>query len=283
MRRAVAAIVLVLTLPAGVCRAGGNPPARPLPGWLSGPELTGDWFGARSALQDEGIRARPSLTQVMQANVDGGVRRAATQVGRYDLELEFDLEKILGIPDAFLCPRVWGGWSEGVDAAAVSSLFGVDRVALGDRPAQLVQLYYEQSFFQKRIAIRIGKLQLFEPVRCGCDPILFDVNANAYDERLQFLNSALAANPSVPFPGTGLAFAVRDRPVRWLYYQGAVADSEPFDEGRSDFEDTSLKSTFHGEAAFFYILEAGVLPTFDSPNGPLEGAYRAGFWYDPGK
>ncbi len=282
MRRAVAAIVLVVTLPAGVCRAGGSSPARSPVGWLDEPQLTGDWLGARPALADEGLRTRLSLTQVGQYNVDGGIRRAGEYVGGYGVELEFELEKLLGIPNAFLCPRMWGGWGDGVDAAAVSTLFGVDRVALGDRPAQLVQLYYEQTFFQKRIAIRIGKLQLFEPARCGCDPILFDVNANAYDERLQFLNSAMAANPSIPFPGTGLAVAARARPVRWLYFQGAVADSEPFDEGETDFEDNSLKSAFHGEAAYFYILEAGVLPTFDSPNGPLHGAYRAGFWYDPG-
>jgi len=28
-------------------------------------------------------------------------------------------------------------------------------------------------------------------------------------------------------------------------------------------------------------LETGIVPQFDSANGPLQGAYRAGLWYDP--
>jgi porin len=54
-----------------------------------------------------------------------------------------------------------------------------------------------------------------------------------------------------------------------------VADAQAQDA------EMGFNTAFHGPDDFFSIYETGLTPRFDSANGPLQGAYRAGFWYDP--
>jgi porin len=59
------------------------------------------------------------------------------------------------------------------------------------------------------------------------------------------------------------------------YISAAAADAQ------ADIRETGFRTAFHGEDYLFYILETGVTPRLPSGNGPLQGAYRAGLWYDP--
>jgi len=49
----------------------------------------------------------------------------------------------------------------------------------------------------------------------------------------------------------------------------------------ADVRETGFNTTFNDEDYFFYIFETGITPQFGSKNGPLQGAYRIGLWYDP--
>jgi porin len=60
-----------------------------------------------------------------------------------------------------------------------------------------------------------------------------------------------------------------------LYASAALADAQ------ADLRETGFATAFGGEDYFFYIAETGITPLLDSPNGPLQGAYRIGIWYDP--
>jgi porin len=242
--------------------------------------LTGGFWGLNDSLADEGIELGLSVTNIYQQNVRGGIskhRRAGRFSGSYDLELSVDLQKLLGIEGASMYMLTEGVWSKsaGIDAASVGSAFGVNGDARERRSMDITELWYEQSFWDQTLRIRVGKIDLsggFE--HHGC-PVSFDCSSYANDENTQFLNGALINNPTIPFPDYGLSAAVHYSPSGFWYASAAVADAQ------ADTRETGFSTAFHGEDYFFYIFETGVTPQFSSANGPLDGAYRVGLWYDP--
>jgi len=170
-----------------------------------------------------------------------------------------------------------GVWSKsaGIDTTSVGSVFGVNGDARPRRSMDITELWYEHTFWDSSVSVRLGKMDLtggFE--HHGC-PVAFDCSSYANDETTQFLNNALINNPTIPFPDYGLGVAVHYNPTRLWYLSAAVADA------KADIRETGFRTTFHDEDYFFYIAETGITPKLHSARGPLQGAYRAGIWYDP--
>jgi len=243
--------------------------------------LTDGFFGLNDELADKGIEVGLGVTNIYQQNVRGGIskhRRAGRITGSYDLELEADFEKLLGIEGGRLYMLTEGVWSKsaGIDTPSIgSSAFGVNADARARRSMDVTELWYEQAFVNETVHLRIGKMDLtggFE--HHGC-PVSFDCSTYAGDETTQFLNGALVNNPTVPFSDYGLDVAIHYHPAGLWYVSAAVADAQ------ADGRETGFSTTFHDEDYFFYILETGITPQLDSANGQLQGTYRAGLWYDP--
>ncbi|MHC4623830.1 MAG: carbohydrate porin [Planctomycetota bacterium] len=279
--RVLPVIVVCLTLTNLLCAAQTFPQNLDIaPGPWRQETLTGGFWGLNDQLADRGIEVALSVTQIYQQNVHGGRsthRRAGRHSGSYDLELFGNFEKLLGIEGGSFYVHAEGVWSKsaGIDEHAVGSYFGVNGDARPRRSIDITELWYEQSFPGSALRIRLGKIDLtggFE--HRGC-PVSFDCSMYANDENTQFLNGALINNPTIPFPDYGLAVAVHYAPMQLWYLSAAMADA------RADLRETGFNTTFHGEDDFFYILETGVIPQISSENGPLQGAYRLGFWYDP--
>ena len=242
--------------------------------------LTNGFFGLNDELADSGIELGLSATQIYQQNVRGGIsthRRAGRYSGSYDLELTADLEKLLGIEGGSLYMLTEGVWSKsaGIDAPSVGSAFGVNGGARSRRSMDVTELWYQHTMFDDSLRVRIGKIDLTGGFDCHGCPVAFDCSAYANDETTQFLNNALINNPTIPFPDYGLGVAVYYNPARFWYVSAAVADAQ------ADIRETGFRTTFHDEDYFFYIFETGITPQLSSANGPLQGAYRAGLWYDP--
>lgn len=227
---------------------------------------------------DCGFEVLLSSTQIYQQNLRGGLsthRHAGRYSGIYDLEMALDLEKVKLVPGGRMYMLAEGGWSEGIDEPSVGSLFGVNFNAIGDRAMDVAQLWYEQSLAEDRVRIRAGKIDLTGTFECQGCPVSFDGNTYANDATLQFLNGALSNNPTIPFPDPGLGAIVYVEPVDGFYLSGGVADAD------ADFRETGFNTAFQGEDNYIAIFETGIIPRLPSPNGPMIGAYRVGFWYDP--
>ncbi len=231
-------------------------------------------------LSEQGIEVGLSATQIYQQNVRGGMsthRRAGRYSGSYDVELQVDFEKLLGIEGGRLYMLTEGKWSEsqGIDGPSVGSVFGVNGDGAARRSIDVTELWYEQIFPGRTLTVRFGKMDLtggFEHHNC---PVSFDCSTYAGDENTQFLNGALINNPTIPFPDYGLGIAVHYSPDDFWYVSAAVADAQ------ADVRETGFRTTFTGEDYFFYVVETGVTPVLGSENGALPGAYRVGLWYDP--
>ncbi len=240
--------------------------------------LTNNWLGLGDQLSEQGITASLSLTQIYQTNLTGGLsthRHSGRYTGSYDLEVEFDLERLFNLSGGLVYIGVEGSWSDGLDDSSIGSIFGINADAAGNRPMDVTQFYYEQALFGGALRIRVGKLDLTGGFECRGCPVAFDGNAFANDETAQFLNNALVNNPTIPMPDLGLGLVVYLQPADWFYVSAGVADAQ------ADARETGFNTAFHDEDYFFGIFETGLTPQLPSPKGPLQGAYRVGFWYDP--
>jgi porin len=240
--------------------------------------LTHDFFGLNEKIVDSGLEFSMGYTQIYQQNAHGGTsthRRAGRFTGSYDLELNGDLEKLLGIQGGSLYVLTEGSYSNGIDTPSVSSYFGVNGDAAGDRSMDVTQFWYEQSLWDEVLAIRVGKLDMSGGFECHGCRVSFDGCSYANDETSQFLNNALINNPTIPFPDYGLGAIIHYNPVDWWYASLGAADAQ------ADARETGFRTTFYNEDYFVYIFETGITPTWNSPNGPLLGAYRVGIWNDP--
>jgi porin len=245
--------------------------------WYAHDTMTGGWFGLGKSLADQGITVNLSLTQIYQENLRGGLsthRQAGRYEGSYDLELNADLEKLVGLKGGRVYAHGEGSWSDGLSPSSIGGLFNVNNDAMGNHAIELTELYYEQKVFEDRVTFRLGKLDLRGGLQCHGCPVSFDGSSFANDQKSQFLNAALCNNPTIPFPNRGLGAIVHAEPVNGWYVSAGAADAEAQDG------ETGFNTAFHGPADFFSIYETGFLPQIPSPHGPLQGAYRGGFWYE---
>ncbi|MHC4741099.1 MAG: carbohydrate porin [Planctomycetota bacterium] len=231
----------------------------------------------------EWLDASFGVTSIYQQNTRGGLstkNKRGRFAGSYDLEFGADLQKLLGFENAslYIHAEGWSSSTQGIDPVSVGSVFGVNDDAISPRAAIVItELRYGQEFLDGNLIFQIGKMDLALPGYYTDRrwPMSFDRNNYANDEAAQFFNSAMVNNPTIPFPDYGLGVSLRYRPSEWWHVSGGIADAQ------ADRRETGFNTTFNGESYFFYILEAGILPTIDSAKGPLDGAYRFGVWNDP--
>ena len=269
-----------------LCSAGrapaAEPPAeapRPL---LERDTITDNWFGLGRKLEADGIAVGLTLTQIYQVNVRGGLathRRAGRYTGSWDLELEADPAKLLRLPalaGGTLHLVAEGSWSNGIDDSSISSLFGANDDDAGNRSIDLTELWYEHELLDGKARVRAGKIDLTGGFQCRGRAASFDGNTFANDETAQFLNGALVNNPTIPFPDNGLGAMLYVEPIEGFYLSVGAADAN------ADARETGFNTVFTGEDRFLSMYEAGITPSLPSANGPLDGAYRIGFWLDSG-
>jgi porin len=263
----------------------GVPAARGFPGMLLERDaLTGDWWGTRTALEEGGIWIGVGLTQVyqLQLNSTAGLRtsrRSGRYTGRYDLEIELDLDKLVGVPGASVYAWAEGGWSSGIDESSIGSWQGVNSDAyLGNQAAQLSVMYYQQDLLEDRLRIRLGKLDSSgNAFDVNGHAVGANANAYAYDENSQFLNGGFLFDPSIPYPWYSLGASGVVVPTDWLYAYAAIVDDDPSDRGDS----STFKTAFRGPGYFFTNVETGVMTELPQYNGSgtLPGTYRFGLWH----
>jgi len=240
--------------------------------------LTDHFFGVGDKLSNAGVDVRLTAIQVYQQLLGGGAQgheHSGLYAGRDDLELNFNLEKILGLKGGRIYALNEGAWGRGIsrDSATFSNpntnFFTTDEFFVR-------QLYYEQAFGGPKddsVIFRIGKIDLTSCFSCAGCPASFDGNRYANDETSQFMNSALVNDPSIPFPAPGPGVMALVRPLDWWYLSAGVVNA------RSKVTESSFDSTFNGDNShFFSVYETGVTPQLPSACGPLPGAYRVGFW-----
>ncbi len=120
--------------------------------------LTGDWWGARDALQHHGIIPAISFLQAASENFSGGIRTNRIDWRyRLDVSLTLQTQELFGWPggSAFVDFMAHGGQNPANNlVGAVQAISAID-----ENPAtRLDQLWYQQQLFDGKLWFKLGRI-----------------------------------------------------------------------------------------------------------------------------
>lgn len=224
--------------------------------------LFGDWGGARTTWEKNGINIESIVTFDTISNVDGGLERDTANLGNYDLTFTVDTEKVGLWKGGTFFTYVLGNWGN-----APSELVGDLQVSSNIETTETLKLYeiwLEQNFWDDQVSVLLG---------------LHDYNSefDALEYAGNLLNSSFGISvdisqvgPSI-FSTTALAARLRVHPSENSYIQTAVYDGVPGDPNNEHGTHVQLDT----RDGLFYALEAGLV------GGEVQDYYKLaiGGWY----
>jgi porin len=184
--------------------------------WLERPRATGDWGGARSALEARGLWIHLDyFGEVFGGDRGEGGALTPAYRGTLDLVLAVDTRRLVQWPGGTLLAYAQQAHGHGVSPqlGAVMPLSGLEAPAF----TQLSELWYEQLAFGDRLLVRVGKQ---------------DANRDFAAPRFPgaFLHSSYGVPPTIPmpsFPAPGLGGVVHVDPTAWLSLRSGVYEGAP--------------------------------------------------------
>jgi porin len=249
--------------------------------------LFGDMWGLRPALAKYGISFALSETSEVLGNVTGGIHPAVAYDGLTQMALQLDTERAFG----------WEGGTFNVSALQIHgrNLSADNLLSLqtasgieADRSTRLWELWYQQSFFDDAMDIKVGQQSLDQE---------FMVNPNgAYLINTMF---GWATVPSYDFPGGGPAYPLsalgvraRYRPTDSITLLGGVFNGSPSPNGNmlccsgNPQMQNPSGTNFPLNGGVLVIIEAqyaypslGTM-SYANQSQPLSRVYKLGAWYN---
>ena len=235
--------------------------------WLSQDHLSGNWYGLRGQLSDQGIMIESSIVADGSKNLKGGENvHGETFRHLYDLNVTFDLEQLLGWQGAtvfldFYNQHGADGSEDTGDIQAYSNVDAPDRT-------QLAEVWIQQVLIEESLEIKFGKM---------------DSNADfAYvDNGGEFINSSAGFSPTIAlltYPETAVGVVLFSNPGENLSANFGVYDGaaqEGITTGTRGF------STWFDSSPSDLLLIGEVAVTWDDDN--LPGRIGVGGWRHTGR
>ncbi len=230
--------------------------------------LLGDWLGARTWLENQGIDVGLNYFSDTAAIVAGGQRRGIDYASQIGLTIDLDGDKLLGLPGFALHSAIVerNGRSASADFLhddldAVQQIYGGG----GDVAAHLVYLYGEQILYNGRVDLAAGWLPVAtyfasSPLYCDFMNVIFCGNP-----------SPLTVYPGMPsWPAATWGGQARVFVVPTVYVMAGLFQVNPKHGGNSGW------ALFQqGSTGLSVPLEIGWIPKFGPDH--LIGHYKFGF------
>jgi len=232
--------------------------------------LFGDWAGTRTWLEERGIT--PTVTFVMDAlgNPTGGMRQGFRQASNLNVDLRFDLQKLLGLTGGSFEISFSERFGSSLSREDIGNVFTVQQV-FGGQTYRLVDAAYQQQLLEDRVELRVGR------IAAGDDFLVSPYNyvfvQNAFDGNpvgIFFNAPGMTAYPNATWGGR-----VKVKPTERMYVMGGLYNG-----------DASIRANEHHGADWsmdgplFAIAEAGYQINGLPGDSGLLGNYKAGVWYD---
>jgi porin len=202
--------------------------------------LTGDWWGARQALADNGVLFQFDFTQLIQGNVHGGkdTTNAFRYSGALEYKLTFDTARMKLWPGGLIVLKGETKIGDNINPK-VGSLLAPNYQGLLPVPDEpgitTLSEFYIMQALSEQFVLMAGKIDATS---------LADQTAFASNQRTQFMNTGLRINPVLFYgaPYTSMAVGAVWLPTKWLQITTAVADNDP--DGGAKM--TGFNTAFHG-------------------------------------
>ena len=227
--------------------------------WWTWTRATGDWGGARAALDDTGMSFNGSAITEWSDVFSGASGPSGAFRFLVDLNLTFDLEKLLKLEggsvfaDFQTADTTSGGMFHG-------GFQPYSNIAIDGSITQLSQLWYEQWLFDRMLRLKLGKVDAntefaYIPAAGGF------INASAG------FSPAIFALPTYPNPSTSVNVFVYPT-ESWYIGAGAYDGAATIDGVQTGSRGPSTFFTDDLSDDWFFIAETGLAL---SEVGPLKG------------
>ncbi|MGE9295161.1 MAG: carbohydrate porin, partial [Puniceicoccales bacterium] len=209
------------------------------------PYLTGDWFGVRSDLEDEGVSFDFNNTFDYYDDISGALASGGTYFGRARATMNLDLEKLIGLPNAKVSVGGITQYGKNYNRTRFgvltnpSSIEGVDTT-------RFANIWFEQTLFDDFVTYRIGKVDGVG--NFGAQPY----GGTFMNDELAYIPNLLFA-AGLPFdPAQQLGAIVTLRPFEDTEFQGLYVKAGVFNTNNSNaiiFDDIGTDFTWDGPVA----------------------------------
>jgi porin len=267
-RRALALETLGVLLVPGPRPACAEP--GPAPGLRrhleTSPQLLDDPGGVRTRLERLGIVPQLFYQEFVSWKPAGGgvdTSPAFGHSGSYDLFGLVDAEELAGWPGLDLLVHAKGIYDRSVNDEVGALSDPIDD-ADPDVPIYFEQIWLEQAVLRDRLRARVGMLS---------QQTLFDRNAYANSEDMQFLTTFLDNDAVVPLP-RGLGAALLASPLEWLDVAVSAVDAD------NDSTHAGFDTAFDGLDSLTGHLELRLRTRLQGRAGELPGSWRVGAFLD---
>jgi porin len=275
----VSIVIVILCCSAAVARSqditeasAGTRDLAPSPFKLVLPRehLLGDWYGARTWLEDQGIV--PTLTFVTDSlgNPSGGKEQGFTTANNVGLDLNFDLEKLCGLEGGSFLLSMSYRFGGSLSANYIHNVFTVQQV-FGGETFHLINLAYQQKLFDDRVELRLGRIATGDDFLVSPYNYVFVQNGFDGNPVGIFFNSP----GMTAYPNDTWGALVKVRPTARTYIMGGVYNGDP-----SIRDNSKNGADFSMDGPLFAIAEIAYQPNSLPGDRGLIGDYKAGFWYD---
>ena len=139
-----------------VCATGSSWAAEPAgTAWNERDQLTGNWGGARTRMEESGVTPFAYYDAILGANVSGGVQSGEAFTGQLYMGVDLDLEKLLGWDATTMKISMVHRHGESV-SGDVGGIY--DPMCIyGGQTAYLYQFFIEKTF-NENLALKVGRV-----------------------------------------------------------------------------------------------------------------------------
>ena len=255
--------------PEATSDTGGGGSDQQLNSILEWDRATGDWWGHRTDLEENGITFEASIIMDWSKELSGGIDTEGSSFRHlFDANLTVETEPLLGWEGGTFFIDFYNHHGDDGAAELTGDLQGFCNIDADGR-TQIAELWYQQMLFEEMLRIKFGKVEANSE---------FDYADNAGE----FINSSAGCTPTIhvfpTYPDPSTALVVFGYPTDWFYggfgwFDGAV--NEGYNTG-----ELGPSTFFQNPGDYFLIGEAGV--TWDCGDSGLAGRLAAGVWAHTG-
>lgn len=193
------------------------------------PPALADPGGLRAALAARGLTYQLNYIGDVLANVSGGVRQGAFSLGRLELVVEGDLEKLAGWKGATAHLNAYQIHGTGLSREFVGNLMPIDSIE-GLPTTRLSEAWIEQKLFNDTVAIRAGQLAVDTEFMTSTYAGLFVNNTFGWPAITSL--DLPSGGPAYPFATPGVRVKLDPTPQHSLLL--AVFNGDPAGPGPDD-------------------------------------------------
>ncbi len=124
--------------------------------WWQGDAMSGDWWGIRNMLYEDGLEFSFTYTNNIAGNVTGGMSRGFTYTDNVGFGVMMNFEKLIGWQGATLTVSGLNRAGTSLSEQYIGNQFTVQQV-YGGQTAMYYALAFEQKLFDDKVAIKLGR------------------------------------------------------------------------------------------------------------------------------